>query len=90
MNLIIAAEKIENISNPNSIQETVTLGIIEEWIDEESTTLIYYIEKFKGERKKTNHQQTNKLSNKLLSIGCVVAILIFGIAFFVGLAEIID
>ena len=74
MNLIVASEKIEKISNPNSIQKTITFGVNEEWekerwIDEESTVAIHYIEKFEGKRKEVIESTKSNFFEKLIPVG---------------------
>lgn len=95
LQLILASEKIEKISVPNSIQKTVTFGVNEEWekekwIDEDSSRIIGYIEKFEMDDEKIIERNDSNVFEKLIPIGCFVLFIIFGVSFFVGLAEIID
>ncbi len=95
MNLIVASEKIVEISNSNSIQKTITFCVNEEWekekwIDENSPIVIDYIEKFDGKRKEVIDPTKSNFFQKLIPIGCFLLFIIFGVAFFVGLAKIIS
>lgn len=87
MYLLIAAENIDNL--PDGNKEIIPFETSERWIDEESLTIIQYIEKFTGKRKVERENNNNSASNKLFSIGCFLLFIIFGVAFFVGLGEII-
>lgn len=88
MNLIVASKNIDSITN-DSKDKTVSFERFVDWIDEESSTIIQYIEKFTGKRKVERENNNNFASNKLFSIGCFLLFIIFGVAFFVGLGEII-
>jgi len=90
INLIIASEKIEKISNSNAIRETIPFGINEKWIDRESTVIIHYIQKYNGERPNVIEPTKSNFFEKLIPIGCFLLFIIFGVSFFVGLAEIVS
>ncbi|MEG0917688.1 MAG: hypothetical protein RSF68_11810 [Myroides sp.] len=95
LQLILASEKIEKISVPNSIQKSVTFGVNDEWekekwIDEDSSRIIGYIEKFEVDHEKIIEKNNSNVFQKLIPIGCFLLFIIFGVSFFVGLAEIIS
>lgn len=87
MYLLIAAENIDNL--PDGNKEIIPFETSERWIDEDSPIVIDYIEKFEGKRKKVIETNKYNFFEKLIPIGCFLLFIIFGVAFFVGLGEII-
>lgn len=88
MNLIVASKNIDSITN-DSKDKTVSFERFVDWIDEDSPIVIDYIEKFEGKRKKVIETNKYNFFEKLIPIGCFLLFIIFGVAFFVGLGEII-
>ena len=70
--------------------KTVPFERFANWIDEDSPIVIDYIEKFEGERKEVIEPTKSNFFEKLIPIGCFLLFIIFGVSFFVGLAEIIS
>ena len=89
MNLIVASKNIDSITN-DSKDKTVPFERFANWIDEDSPIVIDYIEKFEGKRKEIIEPIKSNFFEKLIPIGCFLLFIIFGVSFFVGLAEIIS
>ena len=89
MNLIVASKNIDSITN-DSKDKTVSFGRIADWIDKDSPIVIDYIEKFDGKRNEVVEPTKSSFFEKLIPIGCFLVFIIFGVSFFVGLAEIIS
>lgn len=89
MNLIVAAKNIDSITN-DSKDKTVPFERYVDWIDEDSPIIIDYIEKFEGKHEKVVEINKSNFFEKLIPIGCFLLFIIFGVSFFVGLAEIIS
>lgn len=89
MNLIVASKNIDSITN-DSKDKTIPFERFADWIDEDSPIVIDYIEKFDGKRKKVIEDTKPNFFEKLIPIGCFLLFIIFGVAFFVGLGEIIS
>lgn len=89
MNLIVASKNIDSITN-DSKDKTVPFERFENWIDEDSPIVIDYIEKFEGKRKEVIEPTKSNFFEKFIPIGCFLLFIIFGVSFFVGLAEIIS
>jgi len=89
MYLLIASKNINNIID-DSKDNTIPFERYTDWIDEDSTTIIDYIEKFKDKNEKVIETNKSNFFEKLIPIGCFLLFIIFGVSFFVGLAEIIS
>ncbi|WCM42500.1 hypothetical protein MG290_02175 [Flavobacterium sp. CBA20B-1] len=89
MYMLIASKNINTITD-SSKDKTIPFEHFVDWIDEDSSTIIGYIEKFQGKRKGVIEPTKSNFYEKLIPIGCFLLFIIFGVCFFVGLAEIIS
>lgn len=89
MYMLITSKNINTITD-NSKDKTIPFERFVDWIDEDSSTIIGYVEKYEGKPKKVIEKNNSNIFQKLIPIGCLLLFIFFGVAFFVGLAEIIS
>src|SRR5690606_198489 len=85
MYLLIASKNINTIID-DSKDNTIPFERYVDWIDEDSTTIIDYIEKYEGKHEKVVETNKSNFFEKIIPIGCFLLFIIFGVSFFVGLA----
>ncbi|SRR5690606_6298122 len=71
-------------------QNIITLNYEEDWIDENSDTLIQYIEPIADNQKLKSKTKKNKFIYQVMSFGCSITVIILIISIITGFRTIID
>lgn len=90
LELLASAKNSENLLK-NDKDKTISLENCEEWIDQDSTIYLNYIEVIEGKRKKIiNEEEKSTILDMIMPYGCGFILIVLIVATIIGLINIFN